>query len=85
MLDGDSRTDIYVVLNDGCVDVGNDAPDAIFHQLTPGQWTMERLQQPFGGCGSLATAFGDAKVLLANGSVKAGGPNYVLTFGPNQK
>jgi len=44
---------------------------------------MERLAQHFGGCGTLAETIADTRVLLANGTVKRPGPNYVLSFRPD--
>jgi uncharacterized repeat protein (TIGR03803 family) len=79
--DGDSRRDVYVVLHGDCAPGELDEPDALFHQRTPRQWTMERLPQSFGGCGYMAATIAGTMVLLANGTTKNGGPNYVLTFG----
>jgi uncharacterized repeat protein (TIGR03803 family) len=83
--DGDTRKDLYVVLRGSCEAGAADAADVIFAQRTPGQWTMEPLQQPFGGCGYMAASIAGTQVLLANGTTKSPGPNYVLTFGPDSK
>jgi len=79
--DNDLRQDVYVVLHDECSSGRDGAADVIYRQRTPGHWSLERLRQPFGGCGYTAATIEGSKVLLANGTAKESGPNYVLTFG----